>query len=116
MIHETGRLYRTFDVIFNLLFYCGHYHMTRPFTPLRQQGVPRCDTYVVCLDCAKQFAYDLTAMRVGKVINHTHEACVIPPQLAKRRGSKLGYALGVAVPVAVLAVAALKTTRPASGR
>jgi hypothetical protein len=104
------------DTIFNLLFYCGHRHLTRPFTPLRLQGVPRCETYVVCLDCTKQFAYDLTAMRVGEVIDHTHEAHVIPPKMAKRRRSKPAYALGVAVPVALLAAAALKTTRPASGK
>jgi len=27
------------------------------------------DTYVVCLDCGKQFEYDLKTMRLGKVIN-----------------------------------------------
>ena len=107
---------RMIDTIFNLLFPCGHRHLTRPFTPLGQQGVPPRETYVVCLDCTKQFAYDLTAMRVGEAIDHTHEAYVIPPDMAKRRKSKLAYALGVAVPVSVLAVAALKTTRPASGK
>ena len=101
------------DTIFNLLFYCGHRHLTRPFTPLRERGVPRCETYVVCLDCAKQFAYDLTAMRVGKIIDHTHAAYVIPPDMAKRRRSKLAYALGVVVPVGVLAMAAVKTSRAA---
>jgi hypothetical protein len=105
-----------FDAIFNVLFYCGHRHMTRPFTPLRQQGLPLCETHVVCLDCAKQFAYDLTAMRVGKVIDDTHEAYLMPPELAKRRRSKLGDAARGAGPVAVLAVAVLKTTRPARGR
>ena len=53
-------------------------------------------------------------MRVGKLIDHTHDAYVIPPEMAKRRRSKLAYALGVAVPVAVLAVAAVKTSRGAS--
>jgi len=104
------------DTIFNLLFFCGHRHLTRPFTPLREPGVPRCETYVVCLDCTKQFAYDLTAMRVGKLIDHTHDAYVIPPEMAKRRRSKLAYALGVAVAVAVLAVAAVKTSRGASDK
>ena len=44
--------------VINLLFHCGHRHLTRPFTPLSQIGVPRGETYVVCLDCTKQFAYD----------------------------------------------------------
>jgi hypothetical protein len=99
------------DTVWNLLFHCGHRHLTRPFTPLREQGVAQGETYVVCLDCTKQFAYDLKEMRIGKAIDHTHGACVIPPNMAKPRKTKLGYALGAAVAVAVLVGAALKAKR-----
>jgi hypothetical protein len=99
------------DTIRNFLFLCGHRHLTRPFTPLGQNGVPRGGTYVVCLDCTRQFAYDLEAMRMGKAIDHTHDACVIPPALAAARKTRLTFALGVAVPAAVLIGAALKLKR-----
>lgn len=113
MTHQTGTIPRMIDAVFNLLFHCSHRHLTRPFTPLGVQGVPRRETYVVCLDCTKQFAYDWTAMRVGKAFDHAHDAYVIPPDMASPRKCKLAHALGVAVPVAVLAAAVLKTMRPA---
>jgi hypothetical protein len=101
------------DTVLNLLFHCGHRHLSRPFTPLGERGVPQGETYVVCLDCTKQFAYDLKEMRIGKAIDHTHDACVIPPGMAKPRKTKLAYALGVALPVAVLLGAALKAKKQA---
>ena len=101
------------ETVLNLLFHCGHRHLTRPFTPIRKQGVPQGETYVVCLDCTKQFAYDWKEMRIGKVIDHTHDACVIPPGLVKPRKNLLAYAVGVAVPVAVLVGAALKARKRA---
>ena len=66
------------DSVMELLFHCGHRHLTRPFTPVGEEGVPNGETYVVCLDCTKQFTYDLKEMRVGKPIDHTHDACVVP--------------------------------------
>ncbi len=116
MTHQTGKLHRMIDAVFNLLYHCRHRHLTRPFTAVGVQGVPRRETYVVCLDCTKQFAYDWTAMRVGKAIDSTHDAYVIPAHMAKPRKTRLAYALGIAAPVAVLAAAALKTTRTASER
>lgn len=116
MTYRSANVYRMIDAVFNLLFHCGHRHLTRPFTPLGAQGSPRRETYVVCLDCTKQFAYDWTAMRVGKAISTTNDACVIPPDMSRPRKKELAYALGVAVPGAVLAAAALKTIRLASER
>lgn len=97
------------DTIVNLLFRCAHRHLTRPFTPLGVQG----ETYVVCLDCTKQFAYDLKKMRIGKAIGHSHDACVIPPGMPRPRKTKLAYVFGLAVPVAVLLGAALTVKKPA---
>lgn len=99
------------DAFLNLLFRCGHRHLTRPFTPLSHQGAPRGETYMVCLDCTKQFAYDLKTMRIGKAIDPTHDACVIPPALAKPRKRTLAYVLGVAVPVALLVGVGLKKAK-----
>jgi hypothetical protein len=61
------------------------------------------ETYVVCLDCAKQFAYDLTTMRIGKPIDHSHEAFVVHPAMPHPHKTRLKYALvGAGVPLALL--------------
>lgn len=104
------------DTVLNLVFRCAHRHLTRPFTPLSEQGLPHGETYVVCLDCAKQFAYDLKEMRIGKAVDHSQDACVIPPDVRKPRRAKLAYLLGVAVPVAVLVGTALKNKKPPAER
>ena len=101
------------DSVINLLFHCGHRHLTRPFTPLSEIGVPRGETYVVCLDCTKQFAYDLKEMRIGKAIDHSHGACVIPRGVPKPRQTRLIYALGAVPVAAVLLGVALASKKPA---
>jgi len=104
------------DSVINLLFHCGHRHLTRPFTPLSEIGGPRGETYVVCLDCTKPFAYDLKEMRIGKAIDHSHGACVIPRGVPKPRQIKLIYALGAVPVAAVLLGAALAAKRPVAGK
>jgi hypothetical protein len=93
MTHRTWKAFMI-DSVINLLFHCGHRHLTRPFTPLSEIGGPRGETYVVCLDCAKQFAYDLKEMRIGKAIDHSHGACVIPGGVPKPRQIKLSMRSG----------------------
>jgi hypothetical protein len=66
-------------------------------------GVPHGDTYVVCLDCAKQFAYDLKEMRIGKPIERSNDASVLHPEATVTVKRKLKYALWISVPVALLA-------------
>ena len=88
------------DTVLNLLFDCPHRHLTRPFTPVNHGGLTHGETYVVCLDCAKQFAYDLTTMRI---IDHSHEAFVVHPAMPHPHNTKLKYALvGASVPLALL--------------
>jgi hypothetical protein len=99
------------DTVVNLLFRCAHRKLTRPVTPVSKAGVPHGETYVVCLDCGKQFSYDLNAMRIGKAIDHSNDGCVLPPNMPKPRGSKLKYAL-LAVPLAVVLGAAFKRKTP----
>jgi hypothetical protein len=48
---------------------CAHNKTTFPLTPLRNSkvsGEARRGTYIVCLDCGKEFAYDWKEMRIGK--------------------------------------------------
>jgi len=57
--------------LLNTLFGCSHQRTTFPLTPGRTQGAfaapagGRNGTYVVCLDCGKEFAYNWEEMRVG---------------------------------------------------
>lgn len=56
---------------FNRLFGCPHRRISRPITPPGKPGSPRAGTYVVCLDCGQQFAYDLKQMRMGERLRNT---------------------------------------------
>ena len=51
------------------LFGCGHQRTTFPITPRRKYAgspVVTGSTYVACLDCGKEFAYDWKSMRIGE--------------------------------------------------
>ena len=100
------------DTVLNLLFNCPHRHLTRPITPVGKSGVAHGETYVVCLDCTKQFTYDLKTMQIGKPIDRGHEACVVPPRMPGMRKTKVKYALGIGVPLAVLIGTAFARKRP----
>ena len=58
----------------NALFGCSHQRTTFPITPGRRiagppaLGATRNGTYVVCLDCGKEFAYNWNEMRVGQPV------------------------------------------------
>jgi hypothetical protein len=58
--------------LFDTLFGCSHQRTTFPLTPARRSTGPsvsvahRNGTYVTCLDCGKEFAYDWKAMRIGQ--------------------------------------------------
>jgi len=57
--------------LFNSLFGCSHQRTTFPLTPGRKisasaASATRSGTYVVCLDCGKEFAYDWDGMRIGR--------------------------------------------------
>jgi DNA-directed RNA polymerase subunit RPC12/RpoP len=62
------------DTVLNLLFRCSHRRLTRPVTPVVKAGMPGSQTYVVCLDCGKHFAYDVKEMRIGKQIDARSES------------------------------------------
>ena len=58
----------------NKMFSCSHQRTTFPQTPQRKNGatqVPgamRNGTYIVCLDCGKEFAYNWGEMRMGQPV------------------------------------------------
>jgi hypothetical protein len=101
------------DTFLNLLFRCSHRRLTRPITPVTKTGQPHGETYVVCLDCGKQFEYDYNAMCIGKPIDRSETVGVLPPNMPKPRKTKLGYALLAAVPAAVVLGAVLKGKKAA---
>jgi hypothetical protein len=71
--------------LFNSIFGCNHQRTTFPMTPGRKgagqpaPGAARNGTYVVCLDCGKEFAYDWTEMRVGQPVNAPLPATEVQP-------------------------------------
>jgi len=91
------------DTVTNLLFRCGHKRLTRPVTPVSRAGKPLGDTYVVCLDCGKQFRYDLREMRIGKPLPTAADVGVLPPGMPRPRKSKLKLAvMAAALPLGFL--------------
>jgi hypothetical protein len=104
------------DNLVNLLFRCPHRRLTRPFTPMTKAGQPHSQSYVVCLDCAKQFEYDFENMRIGKAIDHSHDAGVVPPRIPTPRKTKVKYGLLAAVPAALMLGAVIKRKRKSGTR
>lgn len=62
-----------FQSLLNTLFACPHRRTTFPLTPGRKNAAfaapNTARTYVVCLDCGKEFAYDWDGMRLGKQVD-----------------------------------------------
>jgi hypothetical protein len=53
------------------IFGCAHNRTTFPLTPSRKSQISggiRHGTYVVCLDCGKEFEYNWKEMRIGKPV------------------------------------------------
>jgi hypothetical protein len=74
--------------------------------------VPGGETYVVCLACGKQFAYDWDHMRIGKPIERSPESGVLQPDMPSAAKTKIKYALlGSAIPLAVFLGSTLITKR-----
>ena len=63
-----------FDSVMNALFGCTHKRITFPQTPGRghlsaARGSHRHGTYVVCLECGREFRYDWSEMRIGEPVH-----------------------------------------------
>ena len=96
------------DSILNLLFRCSHRRLTRPVSPVSKAGSPHGEAYVVCLDCGKQFHYDVREMKIGKPVDVSPDAGVLHPEMPKPRSDKVKYALWASVPLALFGAAVLK--------
>jgi hypothetical protein len=61
--------------IFDALFGCWHSRYSFPITvrqgSRRSRAAAVTGTYVVCLDCGKEFAYDWKEMKVVEPSNHS---------------------------------------------
>jgi hypothetical protein len=74
--------------IFNSLFGCTHQRTTFPITPARKisglsaPGAIRTGTYVACLACGKEFAYDWQSMRIGEPVSVPMAAPTAAPTTA----------------------------------
>ena len=64
------------DTVLNLLFRCAHRRLSRPITPRNVGEISSFETYVVCLECGKQFAYNWADGRTLK--DDRHAAAVQP--------------------------------------
>jgi len=115
--------------LFDLLFSCKHRRTTFPFTPVKRktagaQGEFPAETYVVCLDCGKQFAYDWESMQLGKAVDISQGAPVGHTEMQPipfRTKSTLKYlALGSAVSAAVVVGKVVQSRRksksPSTGK
>ena len=61
-----------FQSFLNTFFGCSHQRTTFPLTPARKSiafpAAAAARTYVVCLDCGKEFAYNWADMRIGEPV------------------------------------------------
>ena len=60
-----------FNTLLNTFFGCSHLKTSFPLTPRRKLGNKdgRTETYVVCLECGGEFAYDWNEMQILKPVN-----------------------------------------------
>ena len=76
-----------FNALLNVLSGCSHRKTSFPLTPRRKLGnnVGRTETYVVCLDCGTEFAYDCKEMRIRESIKNSDSGHLIASPFAALR-------------------------------
>jgi hypothetical protein len=97
--------------LLNLLFRCPHRRLTHPVAPISNVGQQHSQGYVVCLDCGKPFEYDMERMRIGKLIDHSHDVHVVPKKATLPAATKVKYAVLAAVPLALVIGAVVKAKK-----
>ena len=95
------------DTLLNLVFRCAHRRLTRPVTPVPRGDSSHIGTYVVCLDCGKQFSYDPKEMRLGRAIKPSHDNNVAPLTDGTSPAERLKRLLQAAIPAIVVFFLAL---------
>ena len=99
------------DTLLNLLFRCRHRRLTCPVAPITNVGQQHSQGYVVCLDCGKLFEYDMEGMRIGKLIDDSHDFYVVPKNITLALAKQVKYAVLAAVPVALVIGVVLKAKK-----
>jgi hypothetical protein len=104
------------DSIWNLLFRCQHRKTTFPLTPVRKKNdTSPAETYVVCLECGRQFTYDWENMRLGKVVDLSGAPAPsepVPASIPFRTKSSLRYLIwGSALSAALVLGKAIQTRK-----
>jgi hypothetical protein len=103
------------DSAYNLIFGCRHRHTTFPLTPAKKSPSEPSETYVVCLDCGKQFIYDWENMRLDKPADISASRAEQHPEAEKipfKTKSNLRYvALASALPLAWVIRNAIKSRK-----
>jgi hypothetical protein len=66
------------NVLLNFLIGCSHQRTSFPLTLRRKLDInpARTETYVACLDCGKEFAYDWQEMRIRKSVRIVTQSSV----------------------------------------
>jgi len=81
---QRGPMFKLLDVLFG----CSHNHHTFPITAKagqrRSEAAQITGTYVVCLDCGKEFAYDWQQMKVVSSGKHPSETVAQASQAVTR--------------------------------
>ncbi len=95
------------DTLLNLVFRCAHRRLTRPVTPVAKGDAPHTGTYVVCLDCGKQFSYDAKEMKLGHAIEPSHERALVPAELSDSPAARFKRAVMAVVPAMMVFFLAL---------
>jgi hypothetical protein len=67
--------------LLDVMFGCSHKRTTFPLTPLRRDAMSsegaRKGTYVVCLDCGKEFSYSWREMQMGERVDKRYKPASI---------------------------------------
>ena len=63
--------------LFDMLFGCWHSHLSFPVTAIRPAqrkiaAARQTGTYVVCLDCGREFPYDWEHMQIAPAMEPVH--------------------------------------------
>ena len=76
---QGGSIVAMMSSLLRYLLRCRHRHLGRPIAPIRKGGVSQGGSYVVCLDCGQEFAYDTCAMQIGEPISRANMSGMVYP-------------------------------------
>jgi hypothetical protein len=107
------------DSVWNVVFRCSHKQLSRPLTPAvtrkpTRPGGSDGQTYVVCLDCGKHFAYDAREMRLGKALEAAEpvHGVVVAQDPPVERFRLIKLLVWASLPIALLFGAFTRKSKP----